>query len=422
MAIQCGGKNSKNMHVQLKNIEWESTITIPIDELQYNNVQTNYPDYKLDVIFLFNNDSRLSNRRIERKVVTSCRNLLGFYKSEWFPIKRTTAIEELCTLDTSTQQPHTAIHRRIVHNHNGLRVSYNKEDCEDGIKYTLQYEIEYPENSAYQDILYCERHLMRKVLNDGYVIKRTAMSLENIFSCVMSKVQMWHCFDGAKKYIWAYKWNGVKSKLMITNNTATADAKMSYLWPDGNVVSTQLCTGNNLHLLENLCLLVEIMPKYIVIIEVIGALVGDIIYTTEPMMNAEILKYLHTNLTDVSIKGNRVLVQRFYPNPMPSFFDHELYDGFIIIQENEIIKWKQPTVDVKCEDGYSYSVAGTILTLEHYGTKDRIYEMTWQNKILRQRNDRITSSSENEYKIFLASSEHLKTTIDTAKECVQNLL
>lgn len=418
MAIQCGLKNNENLHVKL--IEWESTITIPIDEDTYTSIQNNNSNYKLDVIFLFNDDSRLSNRRIERKVITSCRNLLGFYKNEWFPIKRTTAVEELCSLDAPSFQPHTAIHRLIVYHQNQLRVSYNKEDCENGVKYTVQYEIEYPEHSTYKYILQCERNLMRKVLNDGFVIKRTTMSLENIFSCVMSKVQMWHCFDENKKYIWAYKWNGVKSKLMVTNCNSERSAQLSYLWPDGNVISTQFCSGENLHLLENLCLLVEIMPTYIVIIEVIGALVGDIIYTTEPMMNAEILKYLHTNLTDVTIKDNRVLVQRFYPDPMPKTFNHELYDGFIIIQDNEIIKWKQPTIDIKCEDAYTYSVAGQTLKLDHFGIKGRIYEMTWDNKVLRQRNDRITSSCENEYKIFMASSEHLKAMI--SKDHVQNLM
>lgn len=406
MAIQYCGKDSKNMHVHLKNIEWESTVTIPITEETYNTKKANNNN-KVDVIFFFDNDSRLASRKIERKITTSCRNLLSFYREQWFPIKRTTAIEELCSINSETNVT-KALHRIIVHQEDGLRVSYNKEECDDGVKYTVQYEIEYPENTKYQDILLHERRLMKKIFDDKFPIQRNTMKLQTIFSCVMSKVQMWHCFDAEQEYIWAYKWNGVKSKLMITSTVLEDNTNLTYLWPDANIISTQRCSGKNLHLLIDLCFLVEIMDNdYIVIIEAIGTLVDDTIYTTEPMMNASILKYLKHAVEDLTICGKKVLIQEFYPAPMPKQYDTKCYDGFIIIQNDIVIKWKAPTIDIKCIDDYTYKVAGNILRLDHRGTIGCIYEMSWTKKILRQRNDRIAASCENEYKIYLQSIEML---------------
>lgn len=404
MAVQYIGKDSKVVPQPIvRRIEWESTVTIPVNETTYNAQKEKA---KLDIIFFFDNDTRLSARRLERKTITQSRRLLNFYHNHWFPIKRTQATEDLCEIG-----PHanvvSAIHRLIVYNEEGLRVSYNKEECDSGVRYTVCYEIEYSsETTTYQHILLYERKLMAKLLEDNYDITRQTMTLENICECVMSKVQMWHLFDSTFDYIWAYKWNGIKAKLLITSQTLSNGSNLTYIWPDAKPVKTECATSCSLDILMNLCFLVEIMDDYIVIIEVIGTLI-DKIYTTEPMMNASILKYLKYNISDLKISNKPVYIQEFYPAPMPSDYDKSKYDGFIVIQNDNVIKWKAPTIDVKCIEPQKYTVAGQTFTLEHLGVVGKIYEMSWTNKILRQRTDRIAASCEKEYDIFVKSTARL---------------
>lgn len=405
MASECVRQDSKIVFEPIRRREWESTVTIPIDEATYNSHKSNA---KVDIIFLFDNGSRLAARRIERKITVFCRNLLSFYHNQWFPIRRTQAIEDLCRIDDAASIV-SAVHRIIVYHEKNLRVSYNKEECDDGVRYNVEYEIEYPENSEYQQILFFERQLMMKIINDSYVIQRSTMTLENIFSCVMSKVQMWHCFDMNSNYIWAYKWNGVKAKMMITEEQCEDGSNLTYIWPDAQYVKTERAICSNINLLKNLCFLVELMDDgTIVIIEAIGTLVDSTIFTTEPMMNASILKYLKENIVDLTISGRKVRIQEFYPAPMPEVYDINKFDGFIIIQNDMVIKWKAPTVDVKCIGPYTYTVCGDTLTLNDVeGEVDKIYEMSWSKLILRERTDRKVSSGENEYRTFLKSVEYM---------------
>lgn len=395
------------MHRHVANIvEWESTIHIPSDERTYKSAA--HSAKGSDVIFLFENGTRLSARTMQRKITKTCRNVMGFYRNELFPIKRTTASEKLETINLKIEK---AIHRLITYNKDGIRISHNKEEGPDGVRYNIEYEVEYEENTPYIKILEHERRLMNAVLDGKHTIVRDIMSLENIFSCVMCKVQMWHCFDPNLPYIWAYKWNGVKAKMLIVDKILPEEngSYLTYLWPDANAVSTQQCRGgSNLSLLLNLCLLVEIMDDCIVIIETIGFLVSDIIYTTEPMTNASILKYLRDSLRDVSVGGKKVLIQEFYESKLPNTYDDSKFDGFIIIQNDMVIKWKAPTLDVKCVAPFTYSVANNLLKLDLMGEVGKIYEISCANTVLRQRNDRLVSSSANEYDVFLESVKQLR--------------
>lgn len=367
-----------------------------------------------DIIFLFDNNTRLSQRHLQSKVTTNEMKVLSFFNNNWFPIQRTKAIEQLASLTADTTINVTKIIYRIItyRDSYGLRVAYNKEYTQLGCKFSVTYEVEYPENTKYKKILACERKLMHRVLNDGYIVGRERMSLDNIFSCIPSKVQMWHCFNPRYNYIWAYKWNGVKAKMLITDKKTENGSYLTYLWPDAKRISTNVCFSNSrLDILINLCILVEIMNDCIVIIEVIGSLIHDDIYKTEPVSNAAVLRHLNNNLpTDIRIGEVPLIVQKFYPKPMPNTYDYGKFDGFIVIQNDLIIKWKQPTIDVKCIDKNKYSVGdGHEFLLSFYGETDGIYEMSCDNTILRKRNDRLVAGTEQEYKVFCNSRNHLQS-------------
>lgn len=384
-------------------IEWESTIQIPITESKYD-LQKNTSG-RSDVIFLFENGARLSQRTMQEKTTLTTRNLMGFYKEQCFPITRTTAVEKTINIPPMLKVSR-AIHRIITFNDecNGLRVSYNKEECDDGVKYNIEFEIEYAANSTYNDIIKAERKLMALVYQNEFIPVKTIMSLGDIFSYVMSKVQMWHCFDPNQPYQWAYKWNGIKAKMIVMDHIK-GQHNLAYLCPDANPISTQTCRGENLSIVYNMCLLVEIMDDRVVIIEVIGSSYGTERYTTEPITNIKLLKYLHANLKNAYVGDKPLCVQKFYDTPLPKTYDDTIYDGFIIVQNNLIIKWKLPTVDVKCVAPYTYTVAAnnTIYLPHHKGCVGSIYELSNNNVILRERTDRIASSSEHEYALFLES-------------------
>lgn len=382
-------------------IEWESTIQIPITESKYNlQKKTNC---RSDVIFLFDNGARLSQRMMQEKTTLTTRNLMGFYKEQCFPIIRTTAVEKTINIPPMLKISR-AIHRIITFNdERGLRVSYNKEECDDGVKYNIEVEVEYAVDSTYDDIITAERNLMALVYQNEFVPVKTIMSLGDIFSYVMSKVQMWHCFDLNQPYQWAYKWNGIKAKMIVMDHIKNQH-NLAYLCPDANPISTQKCHGENLSMVYNMCLLVEIMDERVVIIEVIGSSYGTERYTTEPITNIRLLKYLHANLKSAYVGDKPLCVQQFYETTLPKTYDDTVYDGFIIVQNNLIIKWKLPTVDVKCIAPYTYTVANKTIHLpQHKGSIGSIYELSNNNVILRERTDRIASSSEHEYALFLKS-------------------
>ncbi|AUQ43969.1 lef-4 [Esparto virus] len=386
--------------------EWESTISIPLTESEYHKLKQKTPN-KIDVIFLFKNGTRLAARTMQTKIINRCRNLITFYQNKWYPIRRTTAIETLQSIPDQFLCDKT-IYRIVAYHENNIRISYNMEESKHGVRYNIEYEIEYQKDTTYHDILLAERQLIGMVCRDGYNIKRHILSLVNLFSCVMTKVQMWHCFNHERDYIWAYKWNGIKAKLLITDKMSDDGKNLTYVWPDANDIVTEKCYGTNIDVLVNFCFLVEIMDDCMVIIEAIGALIDDDIYTTEPITNSNVLKYLKDQNVQLMIGNKPVYIQTFYAPPLPNTYDMNKYDGFIIIQDDMIIKWKIPTIDVKCIGVNTFKIANDLLTIEFPDAKiGKIYEITYNREILRERIDRIAPSSEHEYDIFKESSEQL---------------
>lgn len=383
--------------------EWETTISIKSSESEYARAKQT-EKYSMDIIFLFKNGLRVSNRTVQRKIKVNDRKLLTFYKNAWVPMDRTISTEESVDLP-EIMSVEKCIVRLIVFWDDGIRITYNKEICEFGEKYNIEYEIEYPENSEYQYILLEERRLIKCFLEKQHTIKRNIMSRLDMFSCVMSKVQMWHCFDDTQSYIWAYKWNGIKAKILITDTQQEDGSFIAYEWSDASSITNKMCRGSNIRDIVNICFAVEIMDDRIIIIEAIGSSMNDAIYTTEPMGNASILK--HLNVGDMYIGEKPVSIQKFYPPSLPNTYGPDC-DGFIIIQNDLIIKWKIPTIDVKCITPYTFKVGSQIIPLSFVGEPGSIYEITYKNEVLRKRNDRIAASSDQEYAVFLESKALLE--------------
>lgn len=385
--------------------EWETTISVKSTDAEYSRI-LNDINNKIDFIFLMQDGIRVSNAVVQKKITVSRRRLLVYCKSDWVPLNRTIATEE-CVNFPSIVTTEKCIHRVIVYHKNNIRVSYNKEIAPNGVKYTLDYEIEYPANSEYTKILRSERRLIKLFLKHGQSAKRDVMTIGDMFSSVMSKAQMWHCFKSNHDYLWAYKWNGIKAKILITDHQNSDGSLTTNIWSDDSSITTQNSRGSNIRYLVNICCAAEIMEDRIIIIEAIGTMVGKEMYTTEPMANASFLKRLAKLLGDDAFIGDKPLcVQRFYRPPMPNKYISEC-DGFIFIQDDLVIKWKIPTVDVKCITPSTFKVGSQLIALDFVGVPGKIYEITYTKEVLRQRIDRLAASSDQEYAVFLDSSKML---------------
>lgn len=428
----------------VKLIEWESTISVPINKEIYDKFKTD-ESFKRDVIILYENGTRLSQRRIEEKRQMKMESIVGIMDGTILPIERTQSVEVLCVLPDC--QISKIIDRIVIKDGyidnssakdvgqllKGVRLTLNKEECEAGVRYMAKYELEYEPNSAYDDIFKYEEILMESVVRGSLqiTISRDILTLKDMFACIMCKVQMWHCFNDKLPYSWAYKWNGIKGKMMILDKVLQPNQRAVYLWPDVEDIKISLCSivcvkktcknndGQNCDdflinkifaTLYNLCLLVEILDDRIIILELIGASFRKKIHAIEPRTNLVFLKMLHglfeRNNIRMTVGEKPVFVQQFFKEPIPkSGYNADIQDGLIIIQNDLIIKWKIPTVDIKCIADFKYSVGdGNVLTIASFkGEIGKIYELSPDNKILRCRSDRLASSGEKEYKCFLES-------------------
>lgn len=415
-----------------KTIEWESSITIPLTAETYNalleqhRTDENAISLTYDIILYLANGSRISKRTCQKKTTTYSRRLLNYHRGHWMPIVRTTATEELIPIYLLEN---TAVVKKILRyflKKHPIRCALQSVYSSDGVCYQLCFEIEYQPQSEYLAILRHERALMSCVCdaieaNSNLIrLKRQPMSLKELFAHIMQKVQLWHNFNSCERYVWAYKWNGIKTKILITDvRTEDGLGYYGYLWPDAHSIYVEKFYGEGVDLLVNLCLLVEMMEQFFVLIEVIGTVFEQHNYNMEPMANVNILCHLRKRINGTirvgdHLTGRPIRIQHFHISELPETYDVSLFDGFIIIQNNLIIKWKIPTIDVKCIKDTRYQCANGEIIFDlpqHVGIEGEIYEMTYNREILRRRIDRVAPSNMEEYQMFWESTRRLYETI-----------
>ena len=414
---------------------------------------------KKDILFYFNNGLRLANRKLENKITLENKNVLFFFKNKFFPIIRSVSSETQFFFNKNDDDNDDdnnnddddddddenfffniikSTYRFILYNENNLRLCVNKNSCEYGSNYTLTCEIEYKKNYNYKDIYKAEKLMFDKFCNIFLFLsdfKKENVSLDFLFACIVPKVQVWDCFN-FKKYNsdknlkWAFKWDGIKAKMLINENLNV------YLWPDADEVQQLTVVFKSdikkLNFLKNLCLQVELMSDCIIIVHVIAAIYqNNELFFLEPFLNLKVLNFIEKKIKTpifFKYKTNRLklVVQKFFnytktPIPLSSSSSSSLslqqkkkkceYDGFIFIQNNLIIKWKLPTIDVKCIAPCVFLVGKKEkIYLKHgnFAKTGCIYELSNEFKILRKRKDRLTCSTDNEYKIFLKSIKNIK--------------
>lgn len=390
--------------LNVTNFEYESSIVIPVSEEDFLEAKSNPNKVGSGTIFLNPDGRRIHyNRRCERKVIVDSKNLIGFFENKLFPIKRTKATETLAKLFPVTSIE-KVVHRIVVSEETlftnlKLRVCYNHEACSLGVKYNVAYEIEYEENSSHDEIVEYEKQLMAKILEGKHYddIKLEPLSVNDMFACVGTKVQLWNCFNPKQPFVFAYKWNGVKAKLVITKDKSFSGGFRTRLWKDcHDVILCDTTTSGDISFLQDLCMSVEVMDDKIVIFEFIGLLFEKTLYRAEPKTNAEAV----TNLVlpdDLMINGLKVQSQKFYPG-VKKFppFDRDQHDGHIVVQNNDIMKMKLAMLDAKCIAPNMFEAG--LSTIYHVDFPEaevgEIYELDKDPGVHRNRYDRFFKGTE----------------------------
>lgn len=201
------------------------------------------------------------------------------------------------------------------------------------------------------------------------------------------------------------------------------------IWPDSmpiksHTFSTRTDNPDDFELvlkyLSKINFQVEIMPTSIVTVHFLSVLYRNKVHLIDPYSSIEFLDFLRVYLPqtdinfitlDASTQKMRLRLQRFFNPPKRTSFNHEKYDGFILVQRAMFIKWKQPTIDAKYlgdssfEVGNGNNIIKFKLESEHLDSreKDKIYEISSDLKILRHRIDRLFCSTFKEYQMFINS-------------------
>lgn len=388
-------------------IEWESSIKIYIKKKQFDDLLKKINIIATDSIIYFTDNTRLAHRLYQKKILKKKEYILLYHKKNFFPIKRSISEEDLLPRpNMESLVVKNAISRNILYQDSFVRVNLDVERTDIGNKYCLCSEIEYEEDSSYSTIRLQETKLVSfffKFLQEKNLINLLTLdnlTTNDIFESVPNKMSMWYNLQKNEKKYWAYKWNGVKAKMCSSDF-----GKKITLWEDiKNIIEIQ-CTElyKRLPFLNNLCIQLEHVNDYYVLTEILSAKFNSRFYMIEPLTNIKLL-YLIKKKWDDSIEllpNKRLYVQEYFDTEIPNSYDESKFDGFIVIQNEKILKYKIPTIDMKCIKGNLYSVSSKKFTLDFEGISGKIYEVSSTFKVLRLRKDRISSGSDKEYEEFV---------------------
>lgn len=424
--------------------EFETTINIKTSKSLYDQA---IPILK-DVIIFFNTNNRISERKYQLKTQNDKpKHILRIFNNIKYPLVRSESVETLQNLKNGSKSQieyaKTIISRKIVDYGkiqyiNGTlfdinyreyknkvdvfgevkhvcqyRLSFNHHINEHGDKYIFSSEIEYNDDIDYDDLCSIETLLIQKIENYKLIIEFSDLSKTDMFVAAAPKIQMFSGADLNKDYQWAFKWNGVKAKFTYFKNTI-------FLWKDMHDLETIKTDDKQLKLLDQFCIQVEVLDDKIVIVEIIAAKYNDTLYYIEPKTNLNMLYELYNlfKQKDIFIDGKRLIIQQFYQKPLPQTYDSINHDGFLIHQNNKLIKWKFPTIDIQyIKPGHFIFDDNTIITNviipnNFEFKKKKIYEVCFdfnqrKLKILRERIDRITPSNKDEVLVFKNCIQYL---------------
>lgn len=462
--------------------EYETKIFVSISRDAYNDFYQNgggclnpskyhfTPEtYKEDVILYYEDGTRISENFHHYKDVRRNENVLTFLygddDDDWvndthnikqvYPTHRTMAIEvpvnsiiEYCNMPLKKYIYRTVLYYNAETN---IRVSLDQEEIEQGVAFFFNVEIEY--NDMIDDVITKLNYKLTNRIHSHeaqlvhfvhtefpklakYITYNDIEDLD-VYKIASKKVQVWNNFINTDPYLWAYKYDGIKGKLIVNKKMRSAHVWIklgksitfhTYNAAKQRYEENDTFTERIFDLFDKLCIQVELTDELFVVVDVLSAKQDNIIYVSEFANTHRILQYFEQEFNKIAshcgsplyIRFNddttlKFIIQKFMAPPLlPITQDiSELYDGHLILQNDLLMKYKILTIDIKCTKVNKYNKMcdfkvglDHIISMEGDFKLHCVYELSWDNKILRERTDRHVCSSENEYQLFLKLSKY----------------
>lgn len=402
----------------------------------FSRLMDSYPTIKTYMLFYYDDNIRMSNNQFQNKQVRKKKNLLKiiYYNDEVYmlPYTRTESNECMAALPENNKVS-TMICRRVIFddsitNNSRMRVALEEISDSGGLKLFITAEVEYDQVSFYT---YTENKNVEDAFFsrfvDMYMYYLRGLQTKDVLFFTPSNLINYGSRDFKelnKAYtpmheIVVHKLDGYKCKFAICNGKVIyLDAKHNY------------CEGicSALDKFENVVFQGEVMEgRVIVITDILGGFVaGNDLHMPPPLDIYPFFdwmrEYNESDSFEMVLYNHPVVTFTVYLQHVvdvnvdePSRFKT---DGYIIVQNANIFKFKIPTIDVIAENGY-LKVSGRAepITDEHY--KDlvdgAIYEVQ-QNKdrgyvIIRMRFDRNIPCDEVQYNSYLKELMYMRSCI-----------
>ena len=363
-------------------------------------------------------------------------------KVYFIPYTRTESIESVAAIPEddkiTTMIFRTVLLEESLDSDFKMRVAIEEKSSHEGMTYALTAEVEYNQRtfSMYIPNKNVEDQFFNKF--EGFLMYHLQfLETSMLYKFDSSKLPFYGSRDFRPLHIYysaspdemvVYKWDGYKCKFCYHDNILTYyDAKHNY------------CTGDCpiLKKFENIVFQGELILEHelIIITDILGGFVNNHhnLYMPQPLEVIPFFEWFKTELKKengieepykmVLYNKNRMIVfDVMFQFKIDFQNSDELpkypYDGYIIMQNANILKYKTPTIDVLVEKSF-LKISGRIrpITDECFPhlQENKIYEIQQKKdgsyKILRLRYDRLCPATVEQYEKFLSELEFIRKAI-----------
>ncbi|QBB28686.1 LEF-4 [Homarus gammarus nudivirus] len=430
--------------------EYETSISIPIKKSIFDAICSDFKIENVYMILYFDNGIRMSDSKIQSKIINSRKNLIKIISYDdlmyFIPYSRTDSLECPSAAPESLEV-RTYIYRRIIYKEKicekfDTRISIEERVNSDGIVYYLTAEVEYDQLSYTYYNMNCNveniffdlfsSHCMYYIhtLKTTDLFTYSPMNIMNYGSRVFRSLHK-NCTASPRDKV-VFKFDGYKCKIGIQ------DGQITYYDAQHNF-SSGFCP--ELDKYENIVFQGEVMADVLYLVDILGGFVnnGKDLYMPQPSDVFDFFEWFRNDLKKCGktepfdliltnqqqqIKTYKVYTQYLVTGGLSEKCEFP-YDGYIVVDNGNLIKYKIPTIDVKVDNGYLKLMDRALPIadkLYDHLKNNAIYEVQQNTNgeyvILKLRLDRIVPSSAAEYEEYIKELNFMRTAIRASKSDV----
>lgn len=360
--------------------------------------------YPRTIIVYYENDTRISNNIQQSKQVLRKDTFLKWHKNRFLPCTHTVSTETNITSDLFSSNIKKIVTRHTLYNEMSIRITLDYENH----NFYLNGETEDIQIADKFYDVYCEYLDLYIQNTTNYYDTFPITSYNRITS---RKFEIFNIGDNVNCIGVKYKYDGYKTKLIITDNS-----EGYYLAPSVNIIQ-KVTIPEELSKFNKFVLQLETMSNNIIITDVIGVYINNVLYAPNPGDVLDFFRYLNLNTKHLTIEVEQHTYRLYTQHDMFERGPIDCYDGYIFVTRQHEYKVKLPTVDLHLIRKFFYVYEGEkkIQVGDHqYPFEDGIYEVIRHPRdhdglyrfiVLRQRFDRHYPCSKTEYDKFIENNK-----------------